>query len=257
MLAPSEVAGPLPVEVLPVVDELPLDELEVARDLPRVVDRVQVERRFSVLLTSKRGRKRWAVIRATLGNDVHGRRGDRLAHRGGLGDDRIVPRPDRQEQLGRKPEDRGQPRERVEPPARQDLRMHPDYKQGESRRDEQRHQMVAERQREQKDDQNQNVIVLTPAEVVAPAKDKPGDERDRHQAQCVDLFVHHRLVPDGERRGGDQRRGQGAQSPVELFIGEKGQDPVRDQEPERRCRGAVGRGEQIDLRGCGEREGSE
>ncbi len=52
--------------------------------------------------------------------------------------------------------------------------------------------------------------------LIVPAHDEPQHQRDREQRQRVDLLVHHRLVPHGERRGCDERprhRGEAARQP--------------------------------------------
>src|SRR5881398_595810 len=49
------------------------------------------------------------------------------------------------------------------------------------------------------------MIVPLAGRLIVPAHDEPQRQRDREQRQRVDLLVHHRLVPDGERRGGRER----------------------------------------------------
>ncbi len=160
--------------------------------------------------------------------DLEGRLDHRLAARIGLADDRTVLRPDGQKELGREPQAPGERGEGVELPADQDTWVHPDHEQDRSRRHQKGHQVVAQRERQQEDDQDQQVVIFSPAEVVAPAEDQPGEERDRHQADRVNLLVDDRLVPYGERRRGDQNRGRGTGAAEELALREERQNPVDD-----------------------------
>src|SRR2546425_6572992 len=71
--------------------------------------------------------------------------------------------------------------------------------------------MVRRRERQEIHDEDEVVIAprLRGGSLVGPAHDEPQHECDRQHAHRVDLLVHHRLVPHGERGGGDQRPGRG------------------------------------------------
>ena len=72
------------------------------------------------------------------------------------------------------------------------------------------HQVVRRREREQVDDEHQVAVAPRIRRLVRPPDHEPEDEGNRQHAHRVDLFVHDRLVPHGERRGADQgARGRG------------------------------------------------
>ncbi len=110
--------------------------------------------------------------------------------------------------------------------------------------------MIAQREGEEEDDQDEQVVVFAFAQVVAPAEDQPGQQGDGHEADRVDLLVDDRLVPHGEGGCRDQGRGSSAQEAEALVVGEEGHHPVDDEEPECGGHAAVRRREEVDLH-CG------
>src|SRR5690606_33362114 len=98
----------------------------------------------------------------------------------------------------------------VELPVGQRAWRYDEYEDQERRRREEGHQMVPDREGEDEDHQDQQVVVLPLPQVVPPAEGQPGEERDREEADRVDLLVDVALVPDGERRGRDQGGRRGA-----------------------------------------------
>ena len=118
--------------------------------------------------------------------------------------------------------------------------------------------MVRRGQGEQIDDQQQVVIVRLTRRLVVPAHDEPENQRDGEQAQRIDLLVDDRLIPHGERGGGNDRPGERRQAAWPQRRHERAQPALGDEEPApRRDRARHGR-EQIDsLRvGVGERQQS-
>ncbi len=245
---PHQRAAPLPVEVLEVVGHLRPEGGEPLR-----------HRRLGVLLTCQCRGELLAPRRAERQHAD-----DRLPQRGAgrvrFVDDRVQPRADREVQVHRKPDHREHRAPRVDPPVQEHLRLHQEEQQDDGGRGEKGHQVVGHREGEHEDDEDERVVVV-PApplhtavrfHVVAPEEDHPAEQRDGEQADGVDLLVDVALVPHRVRGGRHQHRRARSHPAHHLRRGERRQDPVHHQEPERRRPCAHQRREEVDPHRHGE-----
>ena len=145
--------------------------------------------------------------------------------------------------------------------------MHQKDKNQKRRSRQEGHQVIADRERQDKDHENEQVVVATAPQPLAPATGEPGEQRNREERNRIDLFIHIGLVPDREGGGADQGRCGGADLAEERALGEEAQNVVDDEEPEpvRECaherrkeidanRGREAEGFEEDLPGAGQQD---
>jgi hypothetical protein len=143
---------------------------------------------------------------------------------------------------------------RVQLPVQQRARLDDQDERDQRRRGQERHQVVAHRQRQDEDHQQDQVVILALAQMVAPAERQPRQQRDREQRNRVDLLVHVRLVPHRERGRADQHGRTRADQAEDAVRRIERQDAVGEQEPAAVRARAHGGAEQVDAHGVGQAE---
>ncbi len=224
------VPAELPGEVLQVIEELlPVEDQRVAGvvgagQIHRIVER----RRLAELLAREQRPERLPGCRLALvqvgvevGADRH---------------EEVDARPDRRHERRRDEEAGREERPRIGP---QDVCQH-------GGRDEDPHQVVRRREREQVHDEDEMVVAPGAGRLIAPPQHEPQHERDGQHADGVHLLVRHRLVPDGERRGADDRARRRGEPPRPVGRHDGAQPALPDEEPEPGRDRARRGGEQID-----------
>ena len=91
--------------------------------------------------------------------------------------------------------------------------------------------MVADTEGEHERHQNQQVVVVALPEVLLPPERQPRKKGDREERDGIDLLVHVRLAPDGERCRTHQDRSGGADQTEDSVFREGPEDVVNDEEP--------------------------
>ena len=147
--------------------------------------------------------------------------------------------------------------ERVQLPVGERPALDHEDEDDEGRGGQERHEVVPDRQGQDEDHQEDEVVILPLPQVVPPVEREPGEQRDGEERDGVDLLVDVRLAPDGEG-GGTHEHGQGGGDEPEPPVGgERCGDPVDDEEPAAVGEGAHGGAEEVDADGDGESEGCE
>ena len=202
--APRQLRGvhpptPLPVEVLVIVQKLVPDG-----SLPL---------REGRLLVLEAGQDKGKVLASgpPVAVDGHRRRGEGLAGRIPLVDDRPLSRTDGQEEVEGKTHDHQEDSPNPQVPPQEDRRTHQEHEEGKSRGRENRHEVVRRPQGHEVHRRQEipasGLLVLE----VPPSEGQPHHGHHDGDAEGVDFLVHRGLVPDGEGRGGKEDRRSGPQ----------------------------------------------
>ena len=175
-------ARPLPVEVLEVVADLCGEQLGTARQVLSLHrgNRIREHGRLVVLLA----RERLAQVLATAAaerQDALQRRADTRAGGVRFIDDRLQAGADGQVHVRRQADHDRDDGEGVKLPVLQHARVVEQDENQQRRCRQERHQVVAHREGEDEDHQDEQVVILALAEIVAPVEGQPGKQRDREQ----------------------------------------------------------------------------
>ena len=140
-------------------------------------------------------------------------------------------RPNRNEEVDAQPDHHYERRCNEKPRTQQGARLGEEHVHEHGRRREDAHEMVGRREGEQVDDEDEVMIAPGAHRLVRPPYGEPEHQGDRQDAQGIDLLIHHRLVPHGERRRPDDGT-RARHEPPPLCNRHDGPQPaLSDQEP--------------------------
>lgn len=150
-------------------------------------------------------------------------------------------------------EDRGADHREEKPPAQEDRRAPDEDRDAKGGDREHPGHVIRVAEAAEVGDEDEEAIRLGGVRLVAPAHHEPGTDREPGEGDGVDLLVHHRVAPDGERGGTDQHGERAADDPLPPLGEPPDEDAFGDQEPHPGAHGARERGEEVhahrDVRG--------
>ena len=162
-LGSLEHPGPLPVEILEVIGELEMQRRQPGPD-----------GRLDVLLPAQGIRE---IFAPSLAPGENAGQGSRECVAGGrsLVDDGTQPCPERQVEVNGEAQESGDHRRQVEFPVEEGPGVNQEYEEAKGRGREKGHEVVPHRQGQNEHHENEEVVVLSPSQILSPVEGEPGE----------------------------------------------------------------------------------